>query len=138
MGVARILIADDNIELLDVYKACLADKYDIVVAEDGLKAWQLIQSQKFDIIVTDVSMPGIDGLSLFEKIRADDTLSEIPVVIITGLTEEYDLPEGFWKQHTGAEGFLAKPFDLAKLRAEIERLAAKRVSKPGFKRTGYL
>jgi two-component system sensor histidine kinase ChiS len=138
MGVARILIADDNIELLDAYKACLADKYDIVVAEDGLKAWRLIQSQKPDIIVTDVSMPGIDGLTLLEKIRGNDALSEIPVVIITGLTEEYDLPESFWKHHTGAEAFLAKPFDLAKLRAEIERLIARKVSKPGFKRTGYL
>jgi DNA-binding response OmpR family regulator len=138
MGVARILIADDNVDFLDVCKQLLEDKFEVIVAEDGEKAWRLIQSAKPDIVITDVSMPGMDGLTLFEKIRGDESLNGTPILIMTGLTHEYDLPEGFWKRHTGADGFLTKPFDMARLRGEIERLIERKLSKPDFKRTGYL
>jgi DNA-binding response OmpR family regulator len=83
-------------------------------------------------------MPAMDGLRLFNRIRADKTLNKTPILIITGLTKEYDLPKGFWKQHTGADGFLEKPFDMSQLRAEIERLIKYKLGKADFKPTGYL
>ena len=138
MPVARILIADDNVEFLDICREYLCDKFELIFAEDGEKAWRLIKSDKPDVIVTDVSMPAMNGLGLFDKIRADKTLNKTPILIITGLTKEYDLPKGFWKRHTGADGFLEKPFDMSQLRAEIERLIKYRLGKSDFKPTGYL
>jgi len=75
-----------------------------------------------DLIVLDVLLPGVNGLDFCKQLKAKPLYRNIPVLMITVITRESDLADGFWKIGTGADDFVTKPFDPFDLADRIERL----------------
>lgn len=119
----RILVADDNpINLRAATRMLRELGHSGVLVTDGEKALRALESQPFDLVLLDVSMPVLDGESVLATIRQSAKLAirRIPVIMVTG----HDLPSD--RQRfllAGASGHLAKPLDSASLQREIERVA---------------
>lgn len=80
-----VLIADDNSDLREILSEVLRlNGFDTLLACDGEHAWDLLQSNKADIVLSDIDMPHLDGISLFRRIRNEAETPDIPLVLITG------------------------------------------------------
>lgn len=86
-GKKQILIVDDNAQTLRGIKAMLDDNYDISVATSGMKAMTSLGKNRPDLILLDYEMPVCDGKQTLEMIRADEELSDIPVIFLTGVSD---------------------------------------------------
>lgn len=129
MKPIKILLADDNEDILEILRITLSDKYDVITADNGEQALELIKAEKPDIIILDLVMPKMDGLTLCQTLKADEVLKEIPVIIITASTYNSDLPDGFWRIGAGSDEFITKPFEPKKLLEIVERLVRKKILK---------
>ncbi|MEK7214216.1 MAG: response regulator, partial [Chloroflexota bacterium] len=117
-----ILVVDDSITTRTMEKNLLETAgYRVRVAVDGLEAWTLLKSEDFDLVVSDVDMPRLDGFGLTERIRADRQLADLPVVLVTALESREDKERGI---EAGANAYVVKSsFDQSTLLAIIGRLA---------------
>lgn len=93
--------------------------HDVLIATNGRDALQIVQDQRPDIVLTDVVMPGGDGLTLCRAIKADPATRLIPVVLLTALESRDERLKGI---DAGADDFIVKPFDLQELRARVRSL----------------
>lgn len=104
----KILIADDEKSLMtavsDYFKS---NGFETVGAFNGEEAYELVHSEKFDLIILDVMMPGINGFKLLQKLRSENI--NTPVIFLTAKTSEEDQIEGF---NFGADDYITKPFSL--------------------------
>jgi len=116
---AVILVVEDNEELRDYLKYNLRDNYKVYEAANGKDGWQKVLSCHPDLVVTDVSMPYMDGIELCNKIKNDKRTSFLPVILLTALTAEEDQVKGL---QTGANDYLTKPFSFDVLNAKISNL----------------
>jgi CheY-like chemotaxis protein len=113
----RILVVDDNELNRDMLVRRLrSEGHTVTLAEDGLRAFELLHNTPFDLILLDVMMPGMDGYEVLAKLKENATLSNIPVIMISALTEMESVIKciGF-----GAEDYLPKPFNPTLLRARV-------------------
>ena len=117
----RILVVDDSITTRTMEKNLLdAAGYQVRVAVDGVEAWTLLKTEAFDLVVSDVDMPRMDGLDLTAKIRADHKMADVPVVLVTALESREDKERGV---EVGANAYLVKSsFDQTNLLEIIRRL----------------
>ncbi|MDP2786778.1 MAG: hybrid sensor histidine kinase/response regulator [Pseudomonadota bacterium] len=87
--VPRILVADDSITTRTLEQSILENAgYRVQVVADGAQAWEALHSGSFDLLITDVEMPELDGFELTRRIRADPKLADLPVIIVTSLGSE--------------------------------------------------
>ena len=94
--------------------------YKVRTAVDGMEAFGLLQTEPFDLVVSDVEMPRLNGFDLTARIRADRRLAELPVVLVTALESREDRERGI---DVGASAYLVKSsFDQSDLLAAIRRL----------------
>jgi len=116
-----VLIAEDSITSRTLLKNILESAgYEVEISVDGLAALSLLHSEKFDILVSDIEMPGINGFDLTASIRNDKKLSELPVILVTGLESREDKEHGI---DIGANAYIIKSgFDQNNLLSVIERL----------------
>ena len=116
-----ILVVDDSITTRTLEKNILETAgYRVQVASDGEEAWALVQRQGFDIMVSDVDMPRLDGCGLTARMKGDERLRDIPVVLVTSLDSEEDKLRGL---QSGADAYITKgEFDQGHLLSTIERL----------------
>lgn len=113
----KILVVDDEALLVKGIRFNLQnDGYEVLTAFNGLEAVQLCREQAPDLIVMDVMMPEMDGLTACTKIRE---FSDVPVILLTAKTEDMDKLLGF--EH-GADDYLTKPFNILELKARIRAL----------------
>lgn len=116
----KLLIADDSRLIRVSARKILADRFELVEAEDGEEAWRQLQSDE-DILAlfTDLGMPQLDGYGLLERIRAaeDERIRDLPVVVVTGNEGEEARQEALDR---GATDFVSKPFDKASLLARAQ------------------
>ncbi|PAU54602.1 hybrid sensor histidine kinase/response regulator [Pseudomonas indica] len=119
--VQRLLIAEDSFTSRGLLKTILeAAGYQVATANDGLEAWNALKQGQFDLLVSDVEMPRMDGFSLTARIRADRELSELPVVLVTALHSAEDRARGL---EAGANAYLVKSgFEQETLLDAIRRL----------------
>ncbi|WP_382307520.1 response regulator [Herbiconiux sp. UC225_62] len=118
----RVLIADDDQDLCDLVTIAIERAGFTVVAAvaDGAAAWNVLQEEEVDLAVLDISMPELTGLELTEKIRADDELRELSVLIITANVQ----PSTAEAVHlAGANGLITKPFVVMELVAFVRDVA---------------
>ncbi len=116
-----LLVVDDSITTRTMEKNLLeAAGYQVRVAVDGIDAWTLVRSEEFDLVVSDVDMPRMDGFDLTARIRADRTLAELPVVLVTALESREHRERGI---EVGANAYVVKSsFDQSNLLDIIRRL----------------
>jgi two-component system alkaline phosphatase synthesis response regulator PhoP len=123
--MAKILVADDDAVTNLFVKSLLEDRgHQVLTAEDGASALQLIRSERPDLVVTDLVMPFRNGLEIIREIREDVRLKRIPVVIISMKGKEDDIVLGL---EEGADDYLVKPFHALELVARVQRLLERRV-----------
>ena len=118
-----LLFIEDNEELRSFLKIILSDGFHVIEAGNGTEGFEIARSQLPDIIITDLMMPGIDGLELARRIREEVTTSHIPVVVLTAKT---DLDTQVEALKQGADDFITKPFSSTYLRARIENILQQR------------
>ena len=112
-----ILVVDDIPKNLELVGNILSlEQYQISVADDGDKAWKIINRISPDLILLDIMMPTIDGYTLCRKIKALEDKKDIPVIFITAKTSPEDLVKGF---ELGAVDYITKPFNAAELTARV-------------------
>ena len=103
-----VLIVDDNKDICNMLSLLLSDKYKIMIAYDGEMAWNMIPDMQPDLVLSDIMMPGMNGLELCERIKQDVRTSHIPVVLLSAKTTLQDYLIGY-KFH--ADAYCPKPFD---------------------------
>lgn len=122
-----ILIVDDEPRVLEVVTLLLEEEnYRVFQALDGESALSLLEEVQPDLIVSDIRMPGIDGFTLCERVRANPRLSNIPFVFLTAKGERGDVRRGMG---LGADDYLTKPFDPEELLSVIEVRLARAVER---------
>ncbi len=114
----RILLVEDEPDVLEITAFRLQQAgYEIITAIDGEKALELAEKEMPDLVLLDLSLPGIDGHEVCRKLKADERLKRIPVVIFTAST---DAVKGKLKQ-IGADDYLIKPCEPEELRATMRK-----------------
>jgi len=103
----RILIVDDSSTVRNVHRYILQSAgYEVEDAANGFEALELLYSDSFDLVITDINMPRMDGYTLIRKIRQDDAFKDIPIMIISTESEAEDKRKGF---SAGANVYVIKP-----------------------------
>lgn len=116
-----IIVVDDSITSRTLLKNILESYgYQVKTAVDGLQGWRLMKNEKFDLVVTDIEMPVMDGFELTKKIRDDSKTSDMPVVLVTSLESNEDKERGI---DVGASAYIVKSdFRQSSLLDTIKRL----------------
>ena len=119
----KLLVVEDNIELLMLMSQLLSTKYHVEKATNGKEAMEIIQKEELDIIISDVMMPVMDGLELTKKIKADPNFQHLPIILLTAKTQEEDRAEAL---QIGADSYVTKPFKLSDLELRINNIVENR------------
>ncbi len=120
----RVLVADDDPELRELMETALRrDGLEVACAADGLEALELLQRFSPHLVVLDLRMPGMDGLSLFERIKRDPATSDLPVMVVTGHSE---LGEETKNIEYDVDDFISKPFRLAEFLVRVRAILRRR------------
>ena len=117
--LSTILIVDDNEDIRSYLRVLLAGQYYVIEASDGQNGLRLAKESVPDLIVCDVMMPVMDGLTFCSKIKEDEVTSHIPVILLTARSEESQRIEGY--EH-GADAYITKPFSDHLLLVRISNL----------------
>ncbi len=123
-GVARILVAEDHQDMREYIEEILQPEFSVIAVENGKRAWERLQTHRFDVVVSDVMMPEMDGLTLTAKIKAHGALSHTPVILLTARGGADAAATGL---NAGADDYVSKPFAAVELRARTR--AAVRMSR---------
>jgi len=114
-----VMIVDDNYEFREFMQQCLNDVYNVIIVADGDEAWRIIQYQLPDLVVSDIMMPVMDGISLCRLIKDDIRTSHIPVILLTAKLSDTNKLIGL---EAGADDYIEKPFNMNVLQVRIRRL----------------
>ncbi|MCO4760096.1 MAG: response regulator [Myxococcales bacterium] len=114
-----VLIVEDTPDIIRIIHMALRRHFKVMAAPDGLKGLELAQRERPDLIVTDLMMPGIDGLELTRRLREDSDLSHIPIVMLTARGALEDRVAGI---ETGVNAYLQKPFSARELLSTVRSL----------------
>ncbi len=113
----KVLAVEDDTLTLRMLEKYLSDwGYDVVTAKDGMEAWEVFQKGDINLVVTDWSMPRMNGLELIEKIRAEKSAEYSFIILLTGKSEKEEIVEGISK---GADDYITKPFDKGELSVRV-------------------
>ncbi|HET8903320.1 MAG TPA: chemotaxis response regulator CheY [Saccharospirillum sp.] len=117
----KILVVDDFSTMRRIVKNLLRDLgfSNTHEADDGNTAWPMLQSGDFDFVVTDWNMPGMTGIDLLKKIRADERLKGTPVLMVTAEAKRDQIVAA---AQAGVNGYVVKPFTAAALKEKIEKI----------------
>ncbi|MDE5839911.1 MAG: helix-turn-helix domain-containing protein, partial [Muribaculaceae bacterium] len=119
----KVLVVDDDAELRGYISSVLGKYYKVKQAEDGTEALKIVADWTPDIVVSDVVMPGMDGLTLLKRMKSNADFNHIPVVLLSSKTALADRMSGWDK---GADGYLGKPFNADELGALVDTLIENR------------
>jgi len=115
--MAKIVFCEDEKALQQLFYAYLRPmEHEVYMVSNGLEGLALIERERPDVILTDISMPGCDGFALAAMIKAKPLLAAIPITFVTGFAQKADMEEA---ARYGAIGYLVKPFLGATLRATV-------------------
>jgi DNA-binding response OmpR family regulator len=119
-----ILAADDDDDILELVAFRLERSgYTVLQARDGEEALRLALENKPDLAVLDIMMPKMDGFELTRRLRAEESTSRIPIILLTARAQEADVQQGF---DAGADDYIRKPFSPQELRARVQAILGRR------------
>ena len=114
----RLLVVDDNEDNRDLLARRLQRKgYDVVTAEDGHQALDIIAAEEFDLILLDIMMPGLSGLEVLEKLREEHSPAELPILMATAKSDSQDMVQAL---EIGANDYITKPIDFPVVLARVQ------------------
>ena len=113
---ARILLADDNADMRGYLQRLLQPGYQVTAVADGQEALDAVRAQPFDLVISDVMMPGLDGLQLVGQLRIHSRVPDLPVLLLSARAGQEAAIEGL---EAGADDYLVKPFSAAELLARV-------------------
>ena len=111
-----VLAVDDTPANLDILVELLGQTYDVSVAIDGHEALAYLETNRPDIILLDIMMPGIDGYEVCRRIKENSELEDLPIIFLTAKNESEDIIRGF---ENGAVDYVSKPFNPSELQARV-------------------
>jgi signal transduction histidine kinase/DNA-binding response OmpR family regulator len=114
-----LLIVEDNDDFRSFLQSCLINQYNVIMAANGKEALEQLEQHEISLIISDVMMPVMDGITLCQKVKTDLRFSHIPFIILTARAAEEHQVEGFQE---GADDYITKPFNLDILMLRIDRL----------------
>ncbi len=117
----KVLIVDDSAAIRQSVSYILGQAgYEVDAAEDGVEGEKRINNSEYDLVITDVNMPNMDGIELVRRIRAHGPTKFTPVIVLTTESQDSKMSEG---KEAGATGWIVKPFDADKLLQVTKKLA---------------
>ena len=119
----KLLIVEDNVELLLLMQQLFSKHYRVLTATNGEEALTTILSNEIDLIVSDVMMPVMDGHELTRRIKNDPNMSHLPIILLTAKTQEEDRQEALT---IGADDYVTKPFKMSDLELRINNIIENR------------
>ena len=122
-NASRILIVEDNQELLTLMFQLLQSKYHVLTATNGREALQMVHDNPIDLIVSDVVMPDINGYELTNALKQDEQFDHLPIILLTANAQEEDRMEALT---AGADDLISKPFKMRELQLRIDNIIANR------------
>ena len=122
MSALRIVLAEDHEDNRNIYRTILEHYgYQVVIAMDGQSGLRLAREEQPDLILMDVSMPGMDGLEATRRLKADPATASIPVIAVTAHAMAEDRAKA---EAAGCDGYLAKPVEPRRVLEEVARVLA--------------
>lgn len=116
----KILVVDDSESIREILKSLLLEEsYDVVVAEDGLKALEKLNNNSFDLILTDLHMPNLDGIGFITEARKLESYKRTPILFLTTETQQDAKDKA---KEAGATGWIIKPFVPSKIKTIVSRM----------------
>jgi two-component system, chemotaxis family, chemotaxis protein CheY len=114
-----ILAVDDSATVRKFVSVALTMQgFTVVTACDGMDALEKLPHQQVDLVITDLNMPNMDGFELIKALRENPTFKDLPVIILTSLTDEVSKERG---NELGVASYLVKPFSLEKIQYEVSK-----------------
>ena len=115
-----LLLVDDDPEILTLLRAKLADEpFELLTAVEGESALNIVRTQKPDLVVLDINLPGLSGLEVCRSLRADKDTRDIPIIILSGRSDQIDRVLGL---EFGADDYVTKPFNPRELILRIHNV----------------
>lgn len=114
-----VLVAEDHPDLRTYLHQCLKGSYDVLLAKNGLEAWEIASDQQPDLIVSDLMMPNLTGIELTKRIKSHKETCHIPIFLLTAKSEQEAVNEGL---AAGADDYLAKPFNSEELLLRLQNI----------------
>jgi CheY-like chemotaxis protein len=130
-GMARILVVEDDRSLREMLRISLSARdHSVICVADAIEAIKALLGEPFDLVLTDITMPYLNGMELLRAIRGDPKTSHIPVVLLTGKSDD-----DTWAEATraGAAGYLTKPARGEDLIDVIDKALSGNRRRPGFR-----
>lgn len=121
IGLPRLLIVEDNPDVMEYLITCLDEDYQLLLAYDGQKGLEKALAETPDLIISDVMMPRMDGFTMCNQLKTDQRTSHIPIILLTAKADADSRITGLER---GANAYLAKPFDQRELKAQLKNLFA--------------
>ncbi|HEX8395505.1 MAG TPA: diguanylate cyclase [Longimicrobium sp.] len=119
-GATRILVVDDVEDNVEILNARLSSRgYEVITAMNGPSALERVEEQPPHLILLDVMMPGMDGHEVARRIKANEALPFIPIILVTALTETEDVVQGL---ESGADDYISKPYNFNELEARMRAM----------------
>ena len=117
----KILIVDDFATMRRILKNILKqlDFKNLVEADDGTSAWELLEEQKIDLVISDWNMPKMTGLELLKKVRASDTYKTVPFLMVTAEAQKQNVIEAV---QAGVSNYVVKPFTAEAISDKLEKI----------------
>jgi len=115
----KILIADDEVHILNLIKLTLGEEYDFLEAFDGEEVLEILKTETPDLILLDIMMPKLDGYTVCKKIKQNPKLKNIPIVLVSAKVGEQDILFGV---DLGASAYITKPFNKTDFEDTVKNL----------------
>ena len=122
-NASKILVVEDNEELLALMLQVLSKNYHVFTAKNGKQAMNIIMKEKLDLVVSDIMMPIMDGIELTKQLKSDKSFWQLPIILLTAKNKEEDKTEAY---SIGADAYITKPFKFEELEVRINALLANR------------
>ncbi len=114
-----ILVVDDSTTVRKFVSVSLSMQgFEVVIACDGMDALEKLPERKYDLIITDLNMPTMDGFEFIKNLKSNPDYKDLPVIILTSLSDESNKEEG---AKLGVNSYVVKPFSLEKIQYEVSK-----------------
>jgi sigma-B regulation protein RsbU (phosphoserine phosphatase) len=133
-GRKRILVVDDDPAIINLTVGLLKRRYEVTAAHDGAAALAILSSQLVDLVLLDITMPGMDGIAVCRVMKEASRTRHIPVIFLSGHSDDGQVVQGF---NAGGVDYVTKPFDTAVLLARISTHLALRDSRAELERAHH-